>query len=136
MRKLNLTNPFTEQVVLTFAVAAVLLFSVWQLASTDVVPETKELQDDVHFLSGELHSIKSRMEQLRERQVVLEQETAIMRKANRLLRENESVHQAELGRLQSHPEYSPGGDHHRTCTNRRRRHPGRPSGNTVLVTSQ
>lgn len=101
MGKLNFINPFTEQVVLTLAVAAVLLFSVWQLASTDVVPETQGLQDDVHFLSGELHSIKSRMEQLRERQVVLEQETAIMRKANRLLRENESVHQAELGRLQS-----------------------------------
>ena len=92
---------FTESLVLTIAITAVLLFVVWQLASPTVVPSSRVLQDEVRFLSAELESISSRMEWLQARQTVLEQETAVMRQANRLLREHESERQAELGRLQS-----------------------------------
>jgi hypothetical protein len=92
---------FTESLVLTISIAAVLLFVVWQLASPRVVPSSRVLQDEVRFLSTELESISNRMERLQARQAVLEQETEVMRRANRLLREHESKRQAELGRLQS-----------------------------------
>ncbi len=92
---------FTESLVLTVTIAAVLLFVVWQLASQKVVPSSRALQDEVRFLSTELESISGRMERLQARQAVLEQESEVMRRANRLLREHESERQAELGRLQS-----------------------------------
>jgi len=92
---------FTESLVLTVTITAVLLFVVWQLASPKVMPSSRVLQDEVGFLSAELESINSRMKRLQARQAVLEQETKVMRQANRLLREHESERQAELGRLQS-----------------------------------
>ncbi len=87
--------------VLTIAVTAVLLFIVWQLASTKVVPESEDLQNEVRFLSGELASIKDRLKRIQARQVVVEREADILRRANHLLREHESERQAELGQLQS-----------------------------------
>jgi len=87
--------------VLTLAVASVLLFVVWQLASTEVEPEKGVMQQEIRFLSGELSSIDKRLKRMQAQQAVLEQERAILRKANRLLREHESARQAELGRLQS-----------------------------------
>jgi hypothetical protein len=92
---------FTEAVVLTIAVTAVLLFIVWQLASTKVVPESEDLQNEVRFLSGELASIKDRLRRIQARQVIVEREADILRQANHLLREHESERQAELGQLQS-----------------------------------
>ena len=101
MRKGVLKIGFTETTVLTIAVAAVLLFIVWQLASTKVVPETKDLQNEVRFLSGELASIKARLERLQAKQVVVEREADVLRQANHLLQEHESERQAQLGQLQS-----------------------------------
>ena len=101
MRKGVLKIGFTETAVLTIAVAAVLLFIVWQLASTKVVPETKDLQNEVRFLSGELASIKTRLERLQAKQVVVEREADVLRQANHLLRQHESERQAQLGQLQS-----------------------------------
>jgi hypothetical protein len=101
MRKGVLKIGFTETTVLTIAVAAVLLFIVWQLASTKVVPETKDLQSEVRFLSGELASIKARLERLQAKQVVVEREADVLRQANHLLKEHESERQAQLGQLQS-----------------------------------
>jgi hypothetical protein len=92
---------FTEAVVLTIAVTAVLLFIVWQLASTKVVPESEDLQNEVRFLSGELASIKDRLNRIQANQVIVEREADILRRANHLLREHESERQAELGQLQS-----------------------------------
>ena len=87
--------------LVTLAVSAVLLFVIWQLATTRVSPESAELQRDLDFVSGELVTIKQRMARLQARQVVLEREAEVLRHANRILRETESVRQAELGRLQS-----------------------------------
>ncbi len=101
MRKGVLKIGFPETTVLTIAVATVLLFIVWQLASTKVVPETKDLQNEVRFLSGELASIKTRLERLQAKQVVVEREADVLRQANHLLKEHESERQAQLGQLQS-----------------------------------
>jgi hypothetical protein len=101
MRNIFSKIRFTEAVVLTIAVTAVLLFIVWQLASTKVVPESEDLQNEVRFLSGELASIKDRLKRIQARQVVVEREADILRRANHLLREHESERQAELGQLQS-----------------------------------
>lgn len=87
--------------VLTITIAAVLLFAVWQIASSRVTPETEELQSDIRFLSGELAAVKKRLERLQARQVVVEEEANVIRQANRLMRERESERQAELSRLQS-----------------------------------
>jgi hypothetical protein len=92
---------FTEALVLTIVVGALLLFVVWQLASTNFVPEAKDLQNDIRFLSGELESMKIRMERIQARQAVSEQEADVLRQTNRLLREHESERQAELSHLQS-----------------------------------
>jgi len=92
---------FTEAMVLTIVVAAVLLFIVWQIASAPVVPDAEELQNEIRFLSTELETMKDRMERLQARQVVNAREAEVMRQANRLLREHESESQGELGRLQS-----------------------------------
>jgi len=87
--------------LLTIAVMAVLMFVVWQLASGRVAPQTEELHQDLNFLANELEAIKSRMDRAQARQVVVEKEAEILRRANRILREDESERQAELGRLQS-----------------------------------
>ncbi len=90
---------------LTIVVAAVLLFVVWQIASSPVIPEVADLKDEVRFLGGEANSMKERLERGVARQAVLEQEAEVLRRANRLLRESESERQAELGRLQSELEF-------------------------------
>jgi len=92
---------FTEAMVLTVVVGALMLFIVWRLASPKAVPDAKELQKEVHFLSGELESMKGRMDRIQARQVVSEKEADVLRQANRLLREHESERQAELGQLRS-----------------------------------
>jgi len=101
MRNIFSKIKFTEAVVLTITVTAVLLFIVWQLASTKVVPESEDLQNEVRFLSGELASIKDRLKRTQARQVVVEREADVLRRANHLLREHESERQAQLGQLQS-----------------------------------
>jgi hypothetical protein len=101
MRNKFLNIRLTEAVVLTITVAAVLLFVVWQLASTKVVPETKDLQNEVRFLSGELASMKVRLKRIQASQVVIAREVDVLRQANHLLRQHESERQAELGQLQS-----------------------------------
>jgi hypothetical protein len=96
---------FTETMVLTIVVATVLLFIVWQLASTKIVPETKDLENEVRFLSGELETLKGRLERVQARLVVSEQEAEVIRQANRLLREHEGERQDELSHLQSELEF-------------------------------
>jgi len=105
MRKGNLKVGFAEATVLTIAVAAVLLFTVWQLASTKVVPETEDLENEVRFLSVELETLKGRLKRIQARQVVSQQEAEVIRQANRLLREHESERQAELSQLQSQVDF-------------------------------
>jgi len=92
---------FIEAMVITITVVATLLFVVWQLTTTEVVPETRALQDQVQFLSTDLASIKGHLTRLQARQMVLEKEADVLRKANRLLRQHESDRQAEMGRLQA-----------------------------------
>jgi len=92
---------FIEALFLTVAVVSVLMFAVWQLASTPVVPETERLVADNDFLSRELKTIKGRFERAQARQSVLEREAEVLRQANRILREEESERQARLNQLQS-----------------------------------
>jgi len=91
---------FVEAMVITITVVAVLLFVVWQMATTAIVPETKTLQEEVQFLSSDLESIKGSLNRVQARQVVLEKEADVLRQANRLLRAHESDRQAEVGRIQ------------------------------------
>jgi hypothetical protein len=92
---------FTEALVLTVALLAILLTAVWQLASNPVSPEAERLQEEVDFLSGELVAIKERLERVSAREHVLEREAAVLRRANQLLQESESNRQSELNRLKS-----------------------------------
>jgi hypothetical protein len=94
-------SPFTEAVVVTAAVVAVLLFVTWQIASAPREPSADQLRKDARFLTGELAALKGRLEREQARTAVLERETDVLRQANRLLRERESEHQAELNTLQS-----------------------------------
>jgi hypothetical protein len=105
MRNGILKVGFTEAMALTITVAAVMLFIVWQLASTKVAPETEDLEQDVRFLSGELASMKDRLKRLQAKQVVTAREADVIRQANRLLREHESERQAELSHLQSEVDF-------------------------------
>jgi len=87
--------------VLTTLIMAVLLFVVWQLATSKFTPENGELQKNVDFMATELNAMKNRLERLQARQVVVEKEADVLRRANRILKEDESARQAELARLQS-----------------------------------
>lgn len=92
---------FLEAAVVTVAVAFVLLFVTWQIATRPVTPEVTRLQQDVDFLSSELLALKDRMSRIQARNAVLERETDVLRQANRLLREQESSRQATLNQQQS-----------------------------------
>jgi len=105
MQKGGLRTGFAGAMVVTITVVAVLLFVVWQLATSEIAPETRTLQKQVQFLSDDLESIKSNLTRAQARQVVLEKEVDVLRQANRLLRKNESDRQAELGRLKAEVEF-------------------------------
>ncbi|MEJ2400668.1 MAG: hypothetical protein P8Y52_04660 [Xanthomonadales bacterium] len=92
---------FFEAVVLTAAIGGVLLFVTWQIASTPVAPDTRQLQSDIEFLSHELDALQARLARIQARNAVLERETDVLRQATRMLRDQESVRQADLNRLQS-----------------------------------
>jgi hypothetical protein len=92
---------FSEAMVLTVTIVSVLLFVVWQIASSKVEPDREELLSDIEFLSSELDSVNTRYKKIQAKQVVVEREADVIRKANRLMREQESERQAELSRLQS-----------------------------------
>ncbi len=92
---------FAEALAVTTAALAVLLFVVWQLAASPVVPEVKHLREENDFLASELNSLKNRLQRMQARQNVLGREADVIRQANRLLRSQESERQAELNRLQS-----------------------------------
>ena len=92
---------FLEAAVLTVAVALVLLFVTWQVASRPVTPEAARIQQDVEFLSSELAALNDRMNRMQARNAVLERETDVLRQANRLLRQQESSRQATLNQQQS-----------------------------------
>jgi len=100
MQKGGFKVGFIEAVVVTVTVVSVMLFVVWYLASTEIVPEMETQQEQLKFLSEDLQSIKEHLDRARAREVVLEKEAEVLRQANRLLRKNESERQAELGRLQ------------------------------------
>ena len=105
MRQLFSKFGFGAAMTVTVIVVAVLLFAVWQIASAPVVPEVAELQGEIRFLARELNSMKERLERSSARESILEREADVLRQANRLLREDESERQAELGRLQSELEF-------------------------------
>ena len=94
-------SPFAEAAAVTAAVVAVLLFVTWQLASAPLEPTADRAREDARFLASELAAIKGRLEREQARTAVLEREADVLRQANRLLRERESEHQAELNTLQS-----------------------------------
>lgn len=94
-------SAFLEAAVVTATAAAVLLFVTWQVASGPREPGAEQLREDARFLAGELAAVKQRLEREQARSAVLEREADVLRQANRLLRERESEHQAELGTLQS-----------------------------------
>jgi hypothetical protein len=92
---------FVEAVVVTAVIVSVLLFVTWQIASGQREPAPEALREEARFLSGELGPMKERLERAQARLAVLEREADVLRQANRLLRERESEHQAELNTLQS-----------------------------------
>ena len=101
MRNAHSNSNFVEALVVTVAIACVLLFITWQLASTPVEPTAEDLHRERDFLASELQLIKDRLERSQAREAVLEREADVLRQANRLLREQESERQAELNSLQS-----------------------------------
>lgn len=94
-------SSFTGAAAVTAAVVAVLLFITWQIASAPREPNADQVRKDARFLASELVAIKERLEREQARSAVLEREADVLRQANRLLRERESEHQAELNTLQS-----------------------------------
>ncbi|MDT8319032.1 MAG: hypothetical protein RQ826_00755 [Xanthomonadales bacterium] len=79
---------------------SILLFLAWQLSSARVEPGADELRDQVGFLSDEVAALSLRLERAQARSTVLQREVDVVRRANRILRDQESARQAELGRLQ------------------------------------
>ena len=90
-----------EAALLSLLLGSVLLFVVYQLATTKLAPEERAMRKQIRFLSQELLDLSERLERSKARQAVLEQESTVLRKANRLLREGEIQQQAELSRLQT-----------------------------------
>ena len=101
MRLPRLHSAQLEAAIVTVAVASVLLFVTWQLASPSPQPGAEELRLDNRFLATELAAVKERLDRAQARLTVLERETDVLRRANRLLREQESERQAEMNTLQS-----------------------------------
>lgn len=92
---------FLEAAAITAVIVSVLLLVTWQIASGPRDPAAEEFREEIRFLSGELGPMKERLERAQARLAVLEREADVLRQANRLLRERESEHQAELNTLQS-----------------------------------
>jgi hypothetical protein len=92
---------FLEAAAVTAVIVSVLLLVTWQIAAGPRDPAAEELREEIRFLSGELGPMKERLERAQARLAVLEREADVLRQANRLLRERESEHQAELNTLQS-----------------------------------
>jgi hypothetical protein len=92
---------FLEAAAVTAVIVSVLLLVTWQIAAGPRDPAAEELREEIRFLSGELGPMKERLERAQGRLAVLEREADVLRQANRLLRERESEHQAELNTLQS-----------------------------------
>ena len=90
-----------EMFVLTVLLVSVLMFVVYQLASSPVEPESEELKEQVAFLGQELAVLTGRYKRNQARLTVVEREAEVFRGANRLLRSKEGEHQAELIRMQS-----------------------------------
>jgi len=87
--------------VLTILLVSVLMFVVYQLASSPVELESDELKEQVAFLGKELAVLSGRYKRNQARLTVVEREAEVFRGANHLLRLKESEHQAELNRMQS-----------------------------------
>ena len=87
--------------VLTILLVSVLMFVVYQLASSPVELESDELKGQVAFLGKELAVLSGRYKRNQARLTVVEREAEVFRGANHLLRLKESEHQAELNRMQS-----------------------------------
>ena len=63
MRLMKSSKQFIEAMVLTVVVGAILLLSVWQLASDPPVPEAETLLQQIDFLESELSALKTRHKQ-------------------------------------------------------------------------
>ena len=87
--------------VVTVLLVSVLMFVVYQLASSPVEPESEELKEQVAFLGQELATVAGQYKRNQARLTVVEREAEVFRGANRLLRSQESERQAELIRMQS-----------------------------------
>jgi hypothetical protein len=101
MPKVISRSGFSEALVVTVAIAAVLLFVTWQLASAPPEPGSEDMQKNLDFVSSELQTLKDRLDRAQAREAVLQRETDVLRQANRLLREQETGRQAELETLQA-----------------------------------
>jgi len=101
MRKLFSRSGVVEAVVVTVAIASVLLFVTWQLASAPVESESEDLQRNLDFVSRELQTLKLRLDRAQAREAVLQREADVLRQANGLLRDQEAQRQAELNTLQT-----------------------------------
>lgn len=104
-KRISKLKGFPEALLLTIAVAATLLFVVWQLAANRMTPEAEELQRNLDLAAVEINAMKGRLERLQARQAVVEKEADVLRRANRILQEDESARQAKLGRLQAELEF-------------------------------
>ncbi len=87
--------------VLTVLLVSLLMFVVYQMATSPVEPKTEELKEQVAFLGKELATLSGRYKRNQARLTVVEREAEVFRKANRLLSSKESEYQAELNRMQS-----------------------------------
>jgi hypothetical protein len=101
MRKVFFKSGFVEALVVTVAIAAVLVFVTWQLASAPSATGAEDLQENLEFVSSELQTLKERLDRAQAREAVLQREADVLRQANRLLREQETARQAELDTLQA-----------------------------------
>ena len=100
-KKFPRLGDLAEMFLLTLLLGSALLFVVYQLSTSKIAPEVSVLNERIDFLGQELALLSASYERSKARETVLEQETEVVRGANRLLREQESQRQAELGRLQA-----------------------------------
>ena len=90
-----------EMFVLTILLVSLLMFVVYQLATSSVEPETAHLEDQVAFLGNQLEALSGKYKRKQAQLTVAEREAEVFRRANRLLRAGENQHQVKLKRVQS-----------------------------------
>ncbi len=87
--------------VLAIVLGSLLMFILYQLANSLVVPESNQLKERVAVLDKDLASLSKRYKHLQAQLTIVEREAEVFRTANKLLRLQENQNQAERNRMQS-----------------------------------